>query len=148
MIRPRNTVSRRSGFTLVELLIVIIVIAVLAAIAIPKFVNSSERSKESSLTGDLKLVRNAVQIFQSDTGYFPATLGDLSAVAAPANGKDATGATQAILAANWKGPYITSIPNDPVSGSALTYSITSPTVGQVNSSASGNDSNGNPFTGY
>jgi general secretion pathway protein G len=148
-MQRRNYLSGpRQGFTLVELLIVIIVIAVLAAIAIPKFVNSSARSKESSLLGDLKLVRNAVTVFQNDTGYYPATLADIAAPAAPASGKDATGATQTILAANWKGPYIASLPTDPVSSNALTYSVTSPTVGQVNSSASGNDSNGNPFSSY
>ncbi len=84
----RNYTSRRSGFTLVELLIVIIVIAVLAAIAIPKFVSASERSKESSLHADLKLVRNAVALFQNDTGYYPAVITDIAATTAPASGKD------------------------------------------------------------
>jgi general secretion pathway protein G len=144
----RNFTSRRSGFTLVELLIVIIVIAVLAAIAIPKFVSASARSKESSLHADLKLVRNAVALFQNDTGYYPMTITDIAATAAPTNGKDSSGATQGITASNWKGPYIAAVPNDPVSNAAFTYSITAGTVGQVNSSASGNDSSGVAFTTY
>ena len=144
----RNLRIGRPGFTLVELLIVIIVIAVLAAIAIPKFVNSSERSKEASLHADLKLVRNAIQLFNNDTGYYPALLTDLAASAAPASGKDSTGTTQSITASNWKGPYLTTVPTDPVSTAALTYSVTSPTVGQVNSSATGNDSTGVAFSTY
>ena len=52
---------RRNGFTLVELLVVIVVLAVLAAIVLPKFMDSSTRSKESSLKSDLKLMRNASQ---------------------------------------------------------------------------------------
>src|ERR1035437_8618850 len=109
----RNLRNNRPGFTLVELLIVIIVIAVLAAIAIPKFVNSSARSKEASLHADLKLVRDAIELYHNDTGYYPALLTDLSAIAAPANGKDSLGATQPITAANWKGPYVATMPNDP-----------------------------------
>jgi general secretion pathway protein G len=144
----RNLTNRRPGFTLVELLIVIIVIAVLAAIAIPKFVNSSARSKESSLHADLKLVRNAVALFQNDTGYYPATLSDIAAITAPANGKDSTGTSQTILSSNWKGPYIATLPTDPVSGNALTYSTTSPTVGQINSSMAGSDSGGTLFSTY
>src|SRR5579862_8677483 len=144
----RNFTSRRSGFTLVELLIVIIVIAVLAAIAIPKFVNSSARSKEASLHADLKLVRNAVSVFQSDTGAFPAALTDLAVTTAPANGLDSTGAVLAIPPGNWHGPYVTALPSDPISTSALAYSATSGSVGQVTSSAAGVDSTGIPFSSY
>ena len=143
-----RAISSRSGFTLVELLIVIIVIAVLAAIAIPKFVNSSARSKEASLHADLKLVRDAVELFHNDTGTFPASLDSLSATIAPANGLDSTGASSPINAPDWKGPYVASVPSDPVSAISLILSVTSPTVGQVNSSASGSDSSGIAFSTY
>lgn len=125
----------RRGFTLVELLVVIIVIAVLAAIAIPKFASSSQRSKESSLRANLKVVRNAVEMFKNDTGFYPAALSDLTATSAPANGKDASGATKAITASDWKGPYLQALENDPISGSAFNYSTTAPDVGKVTSSA-------------
>ena len=72
--RRRN----KLGFTLVELLVVIVVLAVLAAIVLPKFMNSSVRSKESALKSDLKLMRNAVSLFQADTGKYPSTLADLA----------------------------------------------------------------------
>jgi type II secretory pathway pseudopilin PulG len=124
------------------------VIAVLAAIAIPKFVSASARSKESSLHADLKLVRNAVALFQNDTGYFPMTLTDIAATSAPTNGKDSSGATQGITATNWRGPYIASVPNDPVSSAAFNYSITAGSVGNVTASASGSDSAGVLFSTY
>jgi len=144
-----HRVSLRRGFTLVELLIVIVILAVLAAIAIPRFMNSGTRSKTASLRSDLKLVRNAIQTFSNDTGTFPATLDDLAGSAAPANGVDGTsGASKAIKTADWHGPYMTAIPTDPVSGNALTYSITAGTVGKVSSSASGNDDDGTAYSSY
>ena len=128
--------SALRAFTLVELLIVIIIIAVLAAIAIPKFADSSKRSKEAALHADLKLYRNALELFKADTGAYPATLADLAATSAPSNGVDpSTGSTKAITAADWKGPYLQSVETDPISYAAFTYSTTSPNVGVVTSSA-------------
>lgn len=144
----RNMHSKRSAFTLVELLIVIIIIAVLAAIAIPKFANQSQRSKESALRAELSLIRNAVELFKNDCGSFPGALDDLAGASAPANGKDSSGNNKAIIAADYKGPYLSKINVDPVSAAAFTYSVTSPTVGKVTSSASGNDSNGVAYSTY
>jgi type II secretion system protein G len=143
-----HSTKRLNGFTLVELLIVIIVIAILAAIAIPKFINSGERSKEAALHADLKLVRNAVQLFSNDTGAYPTTLSALTASTAPASGLNSAGSAQAITAGNYKGPYLTTLNNDDVSGSPLTYSTAAGSVGAVTSSASGNDLSGVAFSSY
>lgn len=146
MVKTR--LAKHAAFTLVELLIVIIIIAVLAAIAIPKFANQSTRSKESALRAELSLLRNGVEMFKTDCGSYPSALSDLAATSAPANGKDTAGNNKAILAADWKGPYVNKVNVDPVSGNAFAYSTTSPTVGQVSSSAAGNDSNGVAFSTY
>lgn len=140
--------KNRSAFTLVELLIVIIVIAILAAIAIPKFANSGTRSREAALKGNLKLLRNAVELFRNDTGAFPSALADLAATTAPANGKDSSGNNKTITASDFKGPYLQSVDSDPVSGSAYTYQSTSGAnpVGTVKSSATGNASDGTAFS--
>lgn len=146
MVRKLHT--KRSAFTLVELLIVIIIIAVLAAIAIPKFANQSARSKETALRAELSLIRNAIELFKNDCGSSPSALADLEATSAPANGKDAAGNNKAIVAGDFKGPYLNRLNVDPVSGVAFTYSVTSPNVGRVTSSAAGNDSNGVAFSTY
>lgn len=144
----RHLQKKRSAFTLVELLIVIIIIAVLAAIAIPKFANQSQRSKETALRAELSLVRNAIELFKNDCGSYPGALDDLAGTSAPANGKDSAGNNKAITAGDYKGPYLNRVNVDPVSGAAFTYSVTSPTVGKVTSSASGNDTNGVAFSTY
>ena len=67
------------GFTLIELMIVVAIIGILAAIAIPKFADLVTKSKESAVKGSLGSVRSAVSIYYSDTeGVFPST-GSLSA---------------------------------------------------------------------
>ncbi len=65
------------GFTLIELMIVVAIIGILAAIAIPKFADLVTKSKESAVKGSLGSVRSAMSIYYSDTeGVFPA-LGNL-----------------------------------------------------------------------
>src|ERR1044071_9763427 len=67
------------GFTLIELMIVVAIIGMLAAIAIPKFADLVTKSKESAVKGSLGSLRSAVSIYYSDTeGVFPSTSANLS----------------------------------------------------------------------
>ncbi len=131
--------DRRKGFTLVELLVVIVVLAVLAAIVLPKFMDSSSRSKEASLKTDLKLVRNAVATFQADIGKNPASLEDLVETD-KTKVKDKDGAV--VSASDWHGPYLESLPADPISGNDFSYT---PATGKVTSSAAGNGLDGTAY---
>ena len=135
---------KAGGFTLVELLVVIVVLAVLAAIVLPKFMDSGNRSKESALKSDLTLLRNAITTFKTDTGLNPILLSDLSATSAPAQGNNGT-SDVALIAANWHGPYVQTMPNDPVSAAAFTYTKT---TGTVVSSASGNGLDGTAYSAW
>lgn len=131
--------DRRKGFTLVELLVVIVVLAVLAAIVLPKFMDSSARSKEASLKTDLKLVRNAVATFQADIGKYPSSLEDLVETD-KAKVKDKDG--NVVAANDWHGPYLESLPTDPISGNDFDYTAA---TGKVTSSASGSGLDGTVY---
>jgi len=60
------------GFTLIELMIVVAIIGILAAIAVPKFADLVTKSKEASIKGSLGTVRSALSIYYSDQeGVYP-----------------------------------------------------------------------------
>jgi general secretion pathway protein G len=106
-IQRANTKLNRksaSGFTLVELLLVLVILGILAAIVIPKFSGRTEQAKEQAAVTQISNFKTALDGFEVDNGYYPKGKNGLQdLIVAP---KDAQ---------NWKGPYIQSdtIPKDP-----------------------------------
>ncbi len=63
--------ARRTGFTLIELMIVVAVVAVLAALAIPNYLEAQTRSKVSAAKSNLVVVRNALEAYHVDNNAYP-----------------------------------------------------------------------------
>jgi prepilin-type N-terminal cleavage/methylation domain-containing protein len=63
----RNLRSQRTGFTLVEIMIVVAIIALLAAIAVPGFLRARKRSQASRIINDLRLIDSAVDQYAIET---------------------------------------------------------------------------------
>ena len=71
--------SKASGFTLIELMIVVAIIGILAAIAIPKFASLIRKSSEGASKGNLGAIRSALSIYYGDMeGQYPAVMSALT----------------------------------------------------------------------
>lgn len=67
---------RKTGFTLIELMLVVAILSILASIAIPKFGNMVVKARESSLKGSMGAIRSGLSIYYADTeGCYPASGG-------------------------------------------------------------------------
>ena len=90
----------RRAFTLVEILLVVVIIGILAALVIPKIAGSSERARLTAAQADISGgIKSALGQYEVDNGFYPKNLQDL--LTQPANAK------------NWHGPYLDSLPVDP-----------------------------------
>jgi general secretion pathway protein G len=105
MLRIKQINSARSAFTLIELLLVMMILAILAAVVVPKFTGQMGKSQINAATAQVSLFKTSLQMFEIDNGRFPTTEEGLQAlVQNPGN-----------LTGYKVGGYITDnkIPNDP-----------------------------------
>ena len=65
-VRENLKKSRKGGFTLVELMVVVAVIAILAAIAMPQFLSAADRARNAKETADIQIIKNATQLYMID----------------------------------------------------------------------------------
>jgi len=120
--------KRNNGFTLIEILVVLVILAMLLSVAAPRYFGSVDKSKETVLKQNLFQIRDALDKYYSDVGKYPDTLDDLVAKR-----------------------YLRSAPVDPVTGSATTWVIVPPDdrkkggVYDVKSGADGNGRDGTAF---
>lgn len=118
----------KNGFTLIELLVVMVIIATLLTIAVPRYFNSVEKSKEAVLHQDLALIRESLDKYFGDNGKYPEVLEDLVSK-----------------------KYLRSLPADPITGSAKTWLIVSPDMPEkggvydIKSGAPGNARDGSEY---
>ncbi len=134
MLLKRPIRSNDRGFTLIELMVVMLIIGVLAAVAIPSFVAAIRNAKEAALKEDLHVIRDAIDSYTMDKNKAPQSLDDLVQ-----NG------------------YLKSIPSDPMTHSTETWQTTSdetysdidqtePGVTDVHSGSEEVGSNGQPYS--
>src|SRR5436309_5914176 len=93
----------RAGFTLVEVLVVMIILAILAAVVVPRVVGRTEDARRARAVTDIESLGTALDLYKADNGEYPTTEEGLQALrVAPPSAK------------NWNGPYLKkAVPTDP-----------------------------------
>lgn len=118
----------KQGFTLVELMVVMTIIALLLTLAVPRYFGNVDRTKESVLRENLATLRDSIDKFYADTGRYPASLNELAT-----------------------SRYLRKVPVDPVTDSDKTWVAIPPGDGQqgsvydVKSGAAGKARDGTQF---
>ncbi len=73
----RNLAIRQGGFTLVEMLLVLVILATLAAVVVPKFAGRSKQAKVTAAKSQISNLEIAIDLFEVDMGYYPKAGNDL-----------------------------------------------------------------------
>ena len=106
MVMPMKASSRRTqpaGFTLIEIMVVVIIIGVLAAMIIPQFMNTTTDAKISAAKGDVAQLESALERFNLHMDRYPTVDEGLKVLVEAPAGEDK----------KWRGPYIKQLRPDP-----------------------------------
>jgi prepilin-type N-terminal cleavage/methylation domain-containing protein len=119
----------QGGFTLIELIVVMAIVALLAGIAAPRYFNAVDRAKANSLRASLTVMRDALDKFAADKGRYPDSLDQLV-----------------------QERYLRQLPEDPLTGSTQSWVTLAPPpaadVGDVRSGAAGRAPDGSLYADW
>ena len=100
---------RNKGFTLIEVLVVVAILAILAAIVVPQIMDRPDEAKRVAAKADIRALVQALKLYRLDSGFYPSTDQGLAALVQRP--------TTPPVPPNWKqGGYLERLPKDPWGG--------------------------------
>jgi general secretion pathway protein G len=104
MVQSRKHIGSHRGFTLIELMVVLVILGMLAGLVGPRLFGRVDSSKVKTAETQVKMIRGALQTYRLDIGNYPNTSEGLNALMRP----------PAAVAQYWEGPYLEDeLPLDP-----------------------------------
>lgn len=144
----RQRCGLRSGFTLIEVMVILVIMAILALIIIPQILGATRRSNEAALRGDLRNFRTAIERFQADCGGYPPRLDDIFAWSGSHVSAGVDGAGHDLDLSSYRGPYLRTgdmlLPYDPITN-RRDWRYSSAT-GEVHPGADSTGTDGRPYS--
>ncbi|GGI76692.1 GspG family T2SS major pseudopilin variant LspG [Legionella impletisoli] len=96
--------NKRSGFSLIEIMVVVVILGILASIVVPKIISRPDEARVVKAKQDVLAIENALDLYHLDNGFYPTTdQGLIALVEKP---------TTNPVPPNWK-PYLKALPKDP-----------------------------------
>jgi general secretion pathway protein G len=108
--RPRISSRRRhaleAGFTLIEIMVVLVILGLLAAVVVPRIVGRTDEARKTTAKIEVQNIEQALHLFKLDNGFYPSTEQGLEALV--------TEPTIGQIPKRWRqGGYLPKVPNDP-----------------------------------
>jgi type II secretion system protein G len=112
-IRSRFQPALRAGFTLIELVVVVVILAILAAVAVPRFTARLATARDARRLADVKSIQKAIDQYYIDRGAYPAA-------SAAVGGWDVSNDAAFITSLTQAG-YLAEVPSDPINNATYNY---------------------------
>ena len=99
-------IKQNQGFSLIEIMVVVVIIGILAALVVPKIMSRPEQARIVKAKSDVSAIQSALDLYKLDNGFYPSTNQGLQALV--------TAPTTAPTPSSWKsGGYLQHLPEDP-----------------------------------
>ena len=96
--------QKQKGFSLIEIMVVVVILGILAALVVPKIINRPDEARVVKAKQDILSIQSALDLYKLDNGTYPSTdQGLLALVDKPSSNP---------IPSNWQ-PYLKSLPKDP-----------------------------------